>query len=109
MSRSCCGLRRSLGSLSTDGWGCVPTQLVAWPESFLHWHLETVGWDQVFMLMTWRKDPTMALTSTNIYIVEGLFKNGSHQFLCPQGKLQAPPASLGIFLRQVGLARAPIK
>ena len=30
MSRGSCGLRKSLGSLSTDGWGCVPTQFVVW-------------------------------------------------------------------------------
>lgn len=32
MSRGGCGLRRCLGSLSTDRWGCFPAQLVAWPE-----------------------------------------------------------------------------
>ena len=26
------GFKNSLGSLSVDGWGCVPAQLVAWPE-----------------------------------------------------------------------------
>ena len=31
-----CGLRTILGSLSADGWGCVPTILVVWPEAFQH-------------------------------------------------------------------------
>ena len=46
MSRGSCGLRKSLGSLSTDGWGCVPTQFVVWPEAFQHWSLQAVGWGQ---------------------------------------------------------------
>ena len=28
-----CGLRGTLGSLSADGWGCVPTLLFVWPEA----------------------------------------------------------------------------
>ena len=32
VSRGGCGLRKSLGSLSVDGWGCIPTLLVVWSE-----------------------------------------------------------------------------
>ena len=31
-----CGLRRTLGGLSVDRWGCVPALLVVWPEAFQH-------------------------------------------------------------------------
>ena len=34
MSRVSCGLRKSLGP--AHGWGCVPTQLVVWPEASQH-------------------------------------------------------------------------
>ena len=50
-SRGDCGLRKSLGSLSADGWGCVPAQLVVWPEASQHWSLQAVGWSQVLVLM----------------------------------------------------------
>ena len=36
VSRGVCGLRKSLGSLSVDGWGCVFTFLVVWPEVSQH-------------------------------------------------------------------------
>ena len=39
MYRSSWGLRKSLGSLSADGWGCVPAQLAARPDVSQHWHL----------------------------------------------------------------------
>ena len=42
-----CMARTSLGSLFADGWGCVPTLLVVWPEPSQHWTLQTVGWCQV--------------------------------------------------------------
>ena len=41
--RGGCGLRKTIGSLSADGWGCVPTQLVVWPEMSQHYCLLTVG------------------------------------------------------------------
>ena len=47
MSRGDCGLRKSSGSLSTDEWACVPTQLVVWPETSQHQCLPAVGWGQV--------------------------------------------------------------
>lgn len=52
MSRGSCGLRKSLGSLSSDGWGCVPTLLVVLPEASYYWTLQVVGWGQVLVLMT---------------------------------------------------------
>ena len=36
VSRGGCGLKKSLGILSADGWGCVPALLVVWPEASQH-------------------------------------------------------------------------
>ena len=33
----------SLGSLSADGRGCVPAQMVVWPELAQHWHAQVTG------------------------------------------------------------------
>ena len=41
--RGSCGLRKTLGSLSADGWGCVLTVLVVWSEASRHWSLQAVG------------------------------------------------------------------
>lgn len=38
--RGGCMLRTPLGSLSADGWGCVPVQLVVWLEASQHWCLK---------------------------------------------------------------------
>ena len=43
VSRGGFGLRKSLGNLSDVGWGCVPAQLVVWPEASQHWRLQAVG------------------------------------------------------------------
>ena len=37
--RGCCGLRKTLGSLFTDRWGCFPALLVVWLHSSQHWRL----------------------------------------------------------------------
>ena len=34
-----CELSMALGTLSADGWVCVPILLVVWPEAFQHWNL----------------------------------------------------------------------
>ena len=39
MSRGGCGIRKSLGSLSADGWGCVLALLAVWPEASQHYRL----------------------------------------------------------------------
>ena len=65
MSRGGCGLRKSLGSLSADGWGCVPTQLVVWLVASQHWSLQAVGWGQVLVLMIQRQPPGI-VTQLNV-------------------------------------------
>ena len=52
MSRGGYGLRKSLGSLSADEWGCVPSLLIVWPEVFQSWSLQAVRWDLVLILIT---------------------------------------------------------
>ena len=99
MSRSGCGLRKPLGSLSTDGWGCVPAQLVVWREVSQHWSLQAVGWVQVLVLMTQaRYHPTGEHMHMNTpqYV--------RHQLLCPQREPQPPPSSPGDPPRPAGMS-----
>ena len=49
MFRGSLELRKTLGSLSADGWGCVHLLLVVWPEASQHWSLQAVGWGQVLV------------------------------------------------------------
>ena len=44
MLRASCGIRRTLGSLSANGWGCISTLLVVLPEASQHWSLQAVRW-----------------------------------------------------------------
>ena len=37
------------GCLLMGGWGCVPIELVVWPEVFQHWSLQVVGWALVLV------------------------------------------------------------
>lgn len=44
VSRGGCGHRKSLNSMSVNGWGCVPpSRLVIWPEVSQHWCLQAFG------------------------------------------------------------------
>ena len=45
---SVCELSMTLGSLSANGWGCVPASCLAW--GFQHWSLLDVGWRWVLVL-----------------------------------------------------------
>ena len=46
--RGSCVFRITLGRLSADGWGCLPTLLVVVPEASQpwsqHWSLQAVAW-----------------------------------------------------------------
>ena len=37
-------LRTTLDSLSPEGWDCVPTLFIVWPEASQDWILQAVGW-----------------------------------------------------------------
>ena len=77
-------LRKTLNSLSADGWGCVPARLVVWPEASQHWSLQAVGWGQVLGRKGW---PPGGPTSMST------LQNYRCQFLCPCSEPQLPPAS----------------
>ena len=42
--RGVCVFRKTLGSLSADGWGYVLTLLVVWCEASQHWELQALEW-----------------------------------------------------------------
>ena len=86
MSRGGSRHRKSLGSPSTHGWGCVPTQFAFWPEESQHWSLQAIGWSQILVP---KCQPPEKLTQMNApqYVC--------HQCLCPQGEPQLPSASPG--------------
>ena len=88
-----CELRMTLGSLSFDGRGCVPTLLIVWPEVSLHWSLQAVGWGQVSVPKWW---PLVELTSMTI--PWGL----CHHCPCPHSEPQLTPTSPGDPPRSVG-------
>lgn len=52
VSREDGGRGKTLGSLFTSGWGCVPSQSVDWPWASQHWSLKAIGWGQVLVLIT---------------------------------------------------------
>ena len=86
MFRGSSGLWMTLCRLSADGWCCVPTLLVVWPEASQHWSLQAVGWGQV-SVPKWR--PLGELMLLNI--PWGLH----HQCSCPHSEPQLTPASSG--------------
>lgn len=54
---------------SADGWSCVLTLLVVWPEAFQHWSLQDVVWGQVSFPKWW---PPGELMSKMMIIFWGL-------------------------------------
>ena len=93
VSRGGCGLRESIGSLSADGWGCIPTQFVVWPEVSQHWSLQVVGWGQVLL-------PKCQLLGELIQMNAPQYVR--HWCLHPQSGPQPSPASPGDPPRQTG-------
>ena len=86
----------TLGSLSSDGWGCVTILLVVWPEAFQHWNLQVFGWGRVFVLKWGPLGDQYQLSL--ISIPWGLH----YQCPCPHSELQptfaspwGPPRPLG--------------
>ena len=82
-----CGLRKSLGSLSAGGRGCVPAQLVVWPEAS-HPALAPTGY--------W-VGPGLGANEPRCWLPAAVFmrlnipKSVCHQCLCLQGEPQLPP------------------
>ena len=79
-----CVLRKTLSSLSADGWGCVPALLVVWPEESQHWSLQAVGWGQVLVRKWW---PPGGLTPMSTP------QNYCRQCFCPCSKPQVPAST----------------
>ena len=80
------GFRKSLGSLSADGWHCVSFLLVGWAETSQHWSLPAVGWSQVLGPKWWLLGELM-LMNTPQYLC--------HQCPFPHSDPQPPPTSSG--------------
>ena len=75
------GLRKILGSLSANGWCCVPALLVVWSETLQHWCLHAVGWGQV-LVSKGRSPGELKPVSTLWYL--------HHQCSCPCSEAHFP-------------------
>ena len=86
VSRGSYGLRKSLGTLSVDGWNCVPALMVVLPEISQHWSLQAVGWG---LILGPKCQPPGELAPMNTpqYL--------HHQCPCPQSEPHPPPTSPG--------------
>ena len=92
MFRDSSGLRKVLGSLPVDDWGCVPTLLIVWPEASQHWSLQSLEWGQVWVT---KGQPPGELMSVNIS------QYFHHWYPCPYSEPQLPLPS-GAPLRPAG-------
>ena len=72
--------------LCADGWGCVPTLLVVWPEASQHWSLQVLGGGQV-LVRKWQ--PLGGLTPVSTP------QKCCCQCLCPCSEPQPPPTFTG--------------
>ena len=86
MFRDSSGLRKVLGSLPVDDWGCVPILLVVWPEASQHWSLQCLEWGQVWVT---KGQPPRELMSVSIS------QYFYHQCPCPHSEppLPLPPGA----------------
>ena len=75
------GLRKSLGSQSADGRGCVPTLVVVWPEVSQHQSLQAFGWGQV-LVPKWQPPGELAQMNCPQHFC--------HQCLCPHSEPHHP-------------------
>ena len=74
-----------------DGAVSPPSSCLAWGAPALC--QQAAGWGQFMVLMSWRENSTLALSSTSVHMVNKLPQNDCCQCLCPQGELQLPPDS----------------
>ena len=74
VSRGGCELKKPLGSLSVDGWDCVPAPLAVWPEVSQHCSLQAVELGQVLVLMS-KQDVSLQMGNPRYVHL---------QILCPQ-------------------------
>ena len=64
------------GSLSAGKWGCVPTQLVAWPEASQYRYLQVGKGNWFLRWMNQGEDFRMALANTRLQMVDWAPQNG---------------------------------
>ena len=83
--------RKTWGSLSVDGWVCVPTLLIFWPGASQSWCLQGVGWGQIFPKWQPPGKLTLMIIPWDLCPVSW-----------PQNELQLTPASPGDPLRPTG-------
>ena len=86
------GSGRLYGSLSADGWGCVPALLVVWPEACLHCSFQAFGWGEVLASKWWPPGQLPPVSSQYL----------CHQCPCPHSEPQLPSASPGDPQRPAG-------
>ena len=72
-------LRKTLSCLFVDGWGCVPTLLVVWPEASQHWSLQAVGRGQVLVRKWWPPKGHMPLSTPQNYSCQCLWLSSEPQ------------------------------
>ena len=91
-----CGLRKTLGSLCADWWGCVPALLV-WLQVSQRWSLQAVGSgpDLGEKIAPSKRLPPMSTP-----------QNYCHQCFCPCSEPYPSPASAREWFQQIGLAQA---
>lgn len=93
VSKGGCVLRKSLGSQSADGRGCVPTFVVVWPEVSQHQSLQAFGWGQV-LVPKWQPPGELAQMNCPQHFC--------HQCLCPHSEPHHPLPPPGDPPRQGG-------
>ena len=64
-----CVLRTTLSSPSADGWGCVPSLLVVWPEASQNCSPPAVEWGQVLVRKWWPPRGLMPRTAATSILV----------------------------------------
>ena len=91
-----CELRKTLSSLSPDGWIRVPSLLVVWPETPQHGSLQAILLDQVLVSKWWPLGQFMPMSTPQYLHHHVLVPTVNHSHpLPPQETLQD---------KQVGLA-----
>ena len=87
----------TLGSLSSDGWGCVPFLVVVCPENFQLWSLQVVGWCWVLVLKCG------SLGALTLIDIPWYFH---YQCRCPHSEQELTLASPGDPPRPLGMCNA---
>ena len=77
------GFRKSLGSLSADGWRCVSFLLVGWAGTSQHWSLQAIWWSQVLVPKWWLLGELMPINTPQYLCHSVLFPTVIHSHPSP--------------------------